>query len=65
MERYQRILAEELLYARNFTSEDVRSAATGVWNIHYNYHCRHSGTGGQPLASQLREHVTKAQPSYS
>lgn len=27
--RYQRILAEELLYARNFTSEDVHSTAIG------------------------------------
>lgn len=65
MERYQRILAEELLYARDFTSEDARSAAIGVWNIHYNYHRRHSGAGGQPPASRLREVVTNVQPSYS
>ena len=38
VERYQRILAEELLYAREFTSEDARSAAIAVWNTHYNYH---------------------------
>ncbi len=31
VERYQRILAEELLYAREFTSEDARSAAIAVW----------------------------------
>lgn len=37
VERYQRILAEELLYAREFSSEDARSTAVAVWNIHYNY----------------------------
>ncbi len=46
VERYQRILSEELLYARDFTSEEARSAAIAVWNIHYNYHRPHSGTGG-------------------
>src|SRR5690625_3500279 len=38
VERYQRILAEELLYAREFTSEDARSSAIAIWNIHSNYH---------------------------
>lgn len=33
-ERYQRILTEEVLYARAYTCEDERSAAIGVWNIH-------------------------------
>ncbi len=65
VERYQRILAEELLYAREFTSEDARSAAIAVWNIHYNYHRPHSATGGQPPASRLKLGVTNVQPSYS
>ena len=64
-ERYQRILAEELLYAREFTTEDERAAATHVWNIHYNYHRPHSAAGGQPPASRLHTHVTNVQPSYS
>src|SRR5699024_2302826 len=64
VERYQRILAEELLYARNFNSEEDRSSAISVWNIHYNYHRRHSGAGGWPPASRLREGVTNVQPSY-
>jgi len=46
VERYQRILSEELLYAREFTSEDGRAAAICVWNIHYNYRRPHSGAGG-------------------
>lgn len=65
VERYQRILAEELLYAREFTSEDERTAALSVWNVHYNYHRPHSGAGGQPPASRLRSGVINVQPSYS
>jgi transposase InsO family protein len=65
VERYQRILAEELLYAREFTREDARSSAIAVWNIHYNSHRPHSGAGGRPPASRLRATVTHVQPSYS
>lgn len=65
VERYQHILSEELLYAQEFTSEDERAAAIGVWNIHYNYHRLHSGAGGQPPASRLRTGVTNVQPSYT
>src|SRR5690625_1310889 len=65
VERYQRILAEELLYAREFSSEDARSTAIAVWNIHYNYHRPHSGAGGRPPASRLRTGVTNVQPSYT
>lgn len=38
VERYNRILAEEFLYARLWASETERTEALGVWNIHYNYH---------------------------
>jgi transposase InsO family protein len=65
VELYQRILAEELLYAREFTSEDARTAAIAVWNIHYNYHRPHSATDGQPPASRLKLAVTNVQPSYN
>ena len=34
VERYQRILAEELLYAHAWNSEAERAAAITVWNIH-------------------------------
>jgi transposase InsO family protein len=36
IERYHRILAEEFLYARTWTSEQHRTAALTIWNIHYN-----------------------------
>jgi transposase InsO family protein len=62
--RYQRILAEELLYAREFTSEAARSAAIAGWNIHYNYHRPHSGAGGRPPASRSSACVTNVRPSY-
>jgi transposase InsO family protein len=62
VERYQRIMAEEVLYAREFTSEDARSAAIAVWNIHYNYHRPHSAAAGKPPAARLRESVTNVEP---
>jgi transposase InsO family protein len=65
VERYQRIMAEEVLYAREFTSEDARSAAIAVWNIHYNYHRPHSAAAGKPPAARLRESVTNVEPSYN
>ncbi|MEV7239435.1 leucine zipper domain-containing protein [Streptomyces sp. NPDC051020] len=61
---FARIVDEELLYAREFTSDDARTAAIAVWNIHYNYHRPHSGAGGQPPAARLRAGVTNVQPSY-
>ena len=64
-ERYQRILAEEVLYAREFSCEDERTAAIAVWNIHYNYHRPHSAAGGRPPVSRLKTGVTNLRPSYS
>ena len=63
VERYQRILAEELLYARPFTSEADRARAIEVWNIHYNYHRPHTAAGDQPPAHRL-DGVTNVSRSY-
>lgn len=65
VERYNRIIAEEFLYARTWTSEDQRRAALGVWNIHYNYHRPHSAAAGQPPAARLRDRVTNVVASYT
>jgi len=65
VERYQRILAEEVLYARPYAGEHERSAAIAVWNIHYNYHRPHSAAGGRPPASRLAQGVTNLRPSYT
>ncbi len=63
-ERYQRIITEEVLYAREFSCEPERSAAIAVWNIHYNYHRPHNAAGGRPPASRLHTGVTNVRPSY-
>lgn len=65
VERYQRILAEELLYARTWTSETDRTAAIAVWNLHYNYHRPHTTAGNKPPASRLHHHVINVTSSYS
>ncbi len=68
VERYHRILAEEFLSARAWTSEDQRCealAVCAVWNIRYNRHRPHSGADGQTPATRLREGVTNVLASYS
>jgi hypothetical protein len=65
VERYQPILAEELLYARPFTSEAERAAAIQAWNIHYNYHRPHTAAGNQPPAHRLDTGVTNVTRSYN
>ena len=65
VERYNRILAEEFLYARVWTSEQQRSDALGVWNVHYNYHRPHGAVGGDPPAAMLDRGVTNVMASYN
>lgn len=65
VERYNRILAEEFLYSRTWTSEAERADATAAWNVHYNYHRPHSAAGGRPPAATLSQHVTNVVASYS
>jgi transposase InsO family protein len=65
VERYNRIIAEELLYARPYTSEAQRAQAVEVWNLHYNYHRPHTAAGNQPPASRLDPGVTNVMRSYT
>lgn len=65
IERYNRIIAEEFLYARTWTSEKQRSDALAVWNVHYNYHRPHGAVGGQPPAARVTHGVTNVMASYS
>ncbi|RAV01379.1 IS481 family transposase [Mycolicibacter senuensis] len=65
VERYNRILAEEFLYARGWTSEQERADALSIWNIHYNYHRPHSASAGQPPAALLTTGVTNLMASYT
>ena len=65
VERYQRILAEELLYARPYASEEQRARAIQVWNIHYNHHPPHTAAGNQPPAQRINPGVTNVLRSYN
>lgn len=65
VERYNRILAEEFLYARTWTSEDQRERALETWNVHYNYHRPHGVHGGKPPASATPSRVSDVLASYN
>lgn len=64
VERYQRILTEECLYARAYPSEQARRAAIGFWTHHYNYHRPHSACRDQPPATRVHTRVANVMPSY-
>lgn len=65
VERYQRILAEECLYARVYDSEQARTDAIGIWVHHYNYHRPHTSCADQPPASRVHARVDNLMPSYT
>ena len=65
VERYNRILAEELLYARPFTSDAQRSAAIQTWNVHYNYHRPPTACDHQPPARRTPTRVMNVMTSNS
>lgn len=65
VERYNRILAEEFLYARTWTSEQQREKALEAWNLHYNYHRPHGAHDGKPPASATPSRVNNVLASYS
>ena len=65
VERYNRILAEECLYVRSYSSEQQRRDAVAVWNHHYNYHRPHTACRSQPPATRVPAHVTNVMTSYT
>ena len=65
VERYNRILAEEFLYARTWHSEAERADALKIWNQHYNYHRPHTAHQGQPPASATPSRVNNVLASYT
>jgi len=64
VERYNRILAEECLYACSYSSEQQRRDAVAVWNHHYNYHRPHTTCSSQPPATRVPAHVTNVMTSH-
>lgn len=65
IERYNRILAEEFLYARTWNSERERADGLVLWNLHYNYHRPHGAHEGQPSASRTPNSVNNVMASYN
>lgn len=65
VERYNRIIAEEFLYARTWTSEAQRTEAVETWNLHYNYHRPHGAADGQPPAALTPARVNNVLASYN
>lgn len=65
VERYNRILAEELLYARPYRSEAERAQAVAIWNIHYNYHRPHTACRDQPPATRVPTRVDNVMRNYT
>lgn len=65
VERYNRILAEEFLYARTWRSEQERADGLLLWNLHYNYHRPHGAHDGQPPASAAPLAVNNVVASYT
>lgn len=65
VERYQRTLAIELLYAHPWESEQARTDGLAIWLIHYNYHRPHTAARDQPPASRLKTGVTNVMSNYN
>lgn len=65
VERYQRILGEEFLYAHVWTSEQHRTDALKVRNVHYNYHRPHTTAGNRPPVARLHTGITNVVASYT
>ena len=63
VERYNRILAEECLYARAYSSEQQRRDAVAVWIHHYNHYRPHTACHNRPPATRIPSHVTKVMTS--
>ena len=64
VERYNRLMVDEVLYARPYTSETARREALQVWVNHYNYHRPHTACDGQPPASQAPATINNVMASY-
>ena len=64
VERYNRILAEECLYARSYSSQQQHRDAVAAWNHHDNDHRPHA-CHNQPPATRAPAHVTNVMTSYT
>lgn len=65
VERFQRITAEDFLYAEVVTSEQERLDRHAVWLHHYSYHRPRTACGDQPPASRLHAGVDNVMTNCS
>lgn len=65
IERYNRLMVDEVLYSRIYGSEQARRRALAVWVNHYNYHRPHTACGEMPPASLVPARVNNVTPSYT
>ncbi|MEO2097484.1 MAG: integrase core domain-containing protein, partial [Brachybacterium sp.] len=65
VERYQRLMTDECLYARAYDSENERRDAIRIWVHHYDYHRPHTACSDQPPASRLHTGVDNVMANYS
>jgi transposase InsO family protein len=64
IERYNRLMVDEVLYARPYASETDRREALQVWTNHYNYHRPHTACHERPPASRTPAPINNVMPSY-
>ena len=65
VERYNRLMVDEVLYTRPYGSETAWREALAVWVNHYNDHRPHTSYGNIPPASLAPARVNNVMPSYS
>ena len=54
VERYNRLLTDEILYFHPYPNDQTRRDAIGVWANHFNCHRPHTARSEQSPASQVR-----------
>ncbi|SJN22989.1 Mobile element protein [Micrococcus lylae] len=65
VERCNRLMVDEVLYARPYKSEQARREALAVWVNRYNYHLPHTSCGDAPLTSLTPARVNNVMTSYN
>lgn len=65
IERYNRLLVDEVLYTRPYASETARRDALGVWVNHYNHYRPHTACGETPPASRTPARVNNVMSSWN
>lgn len=58
-------MANEVLYARPYASDQAHREAIGMWVNYFNYHRPHTACGGQPPASRTPARINNVMTSYT